>query len=275
MVLASRTGPAAAAALAALSQASRDLGAGSRLEPVLAQLAEAAALGAGAELAVAWMPQRDGRDDLSARAVWSDSAALPAEMEGRSAASLDAAAEHLGRRLGESAERLVLPFEAADGRAAVTLARRGAPFDRAEESVASLAADLAGLAVRLCADGRSDGAEASTAIEIAGEALTAVAGGAGAAGRIARLAVLASDAEAAIVWRVRDERLEAEGAHGGIEASPELELAARAALDKPTALPLGLDAAQPVVTLQLGQPALGVLQLRFSASRVPDARGLG
>ena len=268
-MLASRTGADVGEALALLARASRELGAGAPLDPVLSQLTEAAAAGAGAEVAVAWMPQRGG---LAARAVWSASGALAAELEGRTAASPEGAAELLRRKLDDAAETLVIPFRSADGEAVLALARRGRPFERPAESVASLAADLAGLAARICADGLAERTEPAGAVEVAGEGLAAVSGGAGAAARIARLAALASGAEAAIVWRLRDGQLEAEGAHGAIAPDPELERAARTAVatrDNAVA-----DHAQPLVTLQLGEPALGALQLRFSPGRAPDERRL-
>src|SRR5688500_14700484 len=126
-------------ALAALSRASRDLYAGTRLDPVLAELAEAAALGSGAEVAAVWLPQRGA---LSARAVWAVSAALAAELEGRTAASIEAAAELVRQRLDDGAVTLFVPVLAA-GDGALVLSRRGRPFERDEESVPRLAADIA------------------------------------------------------------------------------------------------------------------------------------
>ena len=253
-------------ALAALSGASHELAAGTPLDPTLARLTEAAAHGAGAELAVAWLTHGEG---LSARAVWSRSAALAAELESRTAASVDGAVDLVRSRLGASAETLVARFESAGGPAALVLARRGPAFGGDEESLAALAGDLCGLAARLCTGGAGDGQEAAGAIDVAGEAL-AVAGGPGAAGRIARLAVVSAGADAALVWRVREDGLAAEGAHGLIEATAALAAAARAVVDTPDAAPLDESDGRPVVTLQLGQPALGALQLRFAPGRAPD-----
>ena len=110
--MATRTRAEVGEALAALARASRALSAGGRLEPTLGELAEAAALGAAADVAVLWLPQRDG---LAARAVSAASAALSAELEGRRAPTLEEAVETLRRRVDPSAETLLLPFAAGGG----------------------------------------------------------------------------------------------------------------------------------------------------------------
>ena len=83
------------------------------------------------------------------------------------------------------------------------LVRRGGPFDSEATLVAALAADLSGLAARLCEDGGTSAREGAGALDVAGDALAAVADDEGAAGRVARLAVIAAGAEAALVWRLR------------------------------------------------------------------------
>jgi serine phosphatase RsbU (regulator of sigma subunit) len=257
-------------ALAALSRASRELDSGTRLDPVLSELAEAAALGAGAEVAGFWLPQRG---HLNARAVWAVSATLAAELEGRTAGSVDAAAELVQQRLDDGAVTLLVPFSAA-GDAALVLARRGRAFEREEEAVARLAADIAGVAARLCTDGLGSSVEPTGTIEVAGEALAAVTGEEGAAGRIARLAALAAGAEAAIVWRLHEDGLELAGHHGEIVPGPALERAAHEILDRTRVIAVEEDRGEQVVTLQLGEPALGALQLRFLPGRAPDERRL-
>jgi serine phosphatase RsbU (regulator of sigma subunit) len=258
------------AALDALARASRGLDTGRRVDSVLAELAEAAALGSGAEVASAWLP-RKGRVD--ARAVWAASAALAAELEGRTAASLEAAADLLRQRLDEGAATLAVPF-AASGEAGLVLCRRGRPFEREEEAVVELAAELAGLATRLCADGPGPGTEPTGPVEVAGEALAAVAGEEGAASRIARLAALAAGAEAAVVWRLRDGGLELAGQHGELVPGAALEQAAHQVVDQPETVAVEDGRGEQIVTLQLGQPALGALQLKFLAGSAPDERRL-
>ena len=67
-------------ALAALSRASRALAEGGGLDSILAQVAGAAIHGTGAEIAVVWLPERDG--SLVARLVRASSSAHAAEIEG-------------------------------------------------------------------------------------------------------------------------------------------------------------------------------------------------
>ena len=258
------------AALAALARASRGLDVGCRLDPVLAELTEAAALGSGAEVASVWLPQRGG---VEARAVWAASSAFAAELEGRTAASFESAVELVRRRLDDTAVTLSVPF-AAGGEAGLVLCRRGRPFELEEESMATLAADLAALAVRLCADALGARVEPSGAVEVAGEALAAVTGEEEAASRIARLAALAAGAEAAIVWRLRDDGIELAGEHGELIPGPALEQAAHLVVDGPGPIAVEEDRGDQIVTLQLGQPSLGALQLRFLAGTGPDEQRL-
>src|SRR5687768_10648628 len=129
-MVAARTGADVGRALAVLAQASRELGSSAQLDPVLVQLTEAAALGADAEVAVAWMPQHDGRRELlAARAVWASSSSLAAELEGRTAESEEAVAERVRSCLDDSAQSLVIPFRSAGGQGLLALARRDRPFE--------------------------------------------------------------------------------------------------------------------------------------------------
>jgi serine phosphatase RsbU (regulator of sigma subunit) len=154
------------------------------------------------------------------------------------------------------------------------LCRRGRAFEREEEAVARLAADLAGLAAQLCGDVLGSAAEPTGPVEVAAEALAAVAGEEGAAARIARLAALAAGADAAIVWRLRDDALELAGHHGEIVPGPALERAAHEVVGTPAAIAVDDDRGERVVALRLGEPAFGALQLRFPAGRAPDERQL-
>ena len=270
-MIGSSTRPDVGEALAALSRASRSLAAGAPVESTLAELAAAAALGTGADVAVLWLPERAG--SLAARSVWSASAGLAAEIEGLRVETVEGAAELVRSRVGETAEVLTTPFDTAAGTGALELARRAQPFDREDAHLASLAADLAGLASRL-GDGLSSArAEGTGVIDIAGDALASVSADDGAAGRIARLAAIAAGGDAALVWRLRDDGLRAEGAYGAVDAGGELERAARSIVDEPRAVDIEEIEGAQVVTLQLGQPALGALQIRFSGGRVPDERG--
>jgi serine phosphatase RsbU (regulator of sigma subunit)/putative methionine-R-sulfoxide reductase with GAF domain len=256
-------------ALAALSRAGKALAGGAPLEPILGELIEAAARGTGADIGVVWLPAAG--EILVARAVWASSGSLAAELEGRRTESVDTAATLVSAHFEGEVTTLNLPFAADRGAGTLELARRGGAFGEEGTLVAMLAADLTALAVRLCEDGQPSGRDGTRALDVAGDALAAVADDEGAAGRVARLATLAAGAEAALVWRLRAGVLEVEGAHGPIERDAELESAARSIVEdqRPEEVPGGLRDRE-TVTLQLGQPPLGALQLRFAAGRAPD-----
>lgn len=150
------------------------------------------------------------------------------------------------------------------------LARSGPEFDDVSTQIPMLAGELAGLAVQLWEHERATGREGAGALEIAGDALAAVSDEQGAAARIARVAVVASGADGALVWRLRGGVLEPDGSHG-LTADPRLERHARFVVDEHRAAELrGDEFGGPLLTLQLGQPPLGVLQLRFPLGLSPD-----
>ncbi|MDX6399002.1 MAG: hypothetical protein QOJ43_2410 [Gaiellaceae bacterium] len=272
-MLGSRTRPDVAEALAGLSRASRSLASGSQLETILSELVEAAGVGVGAELAAIWLPTRAG--EVVARAVWATSGALVAEVEGSRAPSVDRAAAFARARVGADASGLTVPLEASGGMGSLELVRRGQPFDRDDVRVGSLAADLASLATQLSDDGRTSGREAVGALDIAGDALATLADDDAAAARVARLAAVAAGAEAALVWRIRAGVLEAEGAHGAIEPDEALRRAAAGILAERRAVAVHGDRRSgETATLQLGQPPLGALQLRYAPGRSPEELGL-
>ena len=97
-------------ALAALSRASRALADGGALDSILAQVAEAAVHGSGAEIAVVWLPERNG--SLVARLVRASSSALAAEIEGLRAESIETAAELVRALLDTDAVGLTVPLDA-------------------------------------------------------------------------------------------------------------------------------------------------------------------
>ncbi len=252
-----------------LERAARSLASEAPIEQTYAELAEAAAHGSGADVAVLWLPEPDG--DLVARAVWSASAGLAAEIDGLRVASLVRAAMVVRARLDESAEGSTVPFDAANGGAAIELARRGAPFEQEETRIALLAAELAGLAARLehgvtPRDGRT--------LDVAGDALAAAVADDGAPARVARLAAIASGGDAALVWRLRDGTLDVAGSYGPIVADAELAAAANAVVEEASMGSVDGRAPTPVVTLQLGRPVFGALQIRFAPGRAPDEHGV-
>ena len=215
-MIGSRASTDVAEALAVLERAVRSLAAGAPIEQTFAALAEAAAQGSGAEVAVLWLPEPDR--SLVARSVWSTSAGLAAEIEGLRVESLARAAAVVRARLDDGAEGSTVPFEVANGGGAIELGRRGAPFEQDETRIALLAAELVGLAGQLehGVSPRNGGT-----LAVAGDALAAAAADDGAPARVARLAAVASGGDAALVWRLRDGALEVAGAYGPIVADAE------------------------------------------------------
>ena len=270
-MIGSRTGTDIAEALTLLARAARSLADGTAVEQPLADLAEAAAQGAGAEVAVLWLPEPDGI--LVARSVWSASAGLAAEIEGLRVDSFERAAAVVRERLDKSAEGLTVPFDVAGGGGVLELARRGAAFEVDDTRIATLAAELAGLAGRL-GEGVTALKGGNGTLDVAGDALAAIATDDGAPARIARLAAVASGGDAALVWRLRDDALELAGSYGPIVADEQLEGAANAVVEELSMVAVDGHAPAHVVTLQLGQPVLGALQVRFASGRAPDEHGV-
>jgi serine phosphatase RsbU (regulator of sigma subunit) len=270
-LIGSRTGTDIAEALTLLARAARSLADGGAVEHPLADLAEGAAQGAGAEVAVLWLPEPDGI--LVARSVWSASAGLAAEIEGLRVESFERAAAVVRERLDKSAQGLTVPFDAAGGGGVLELARRGAAFEVDDTRIATLAAELAGLAGRL-GEGVTALKGGNGTLDVAGDALAAIATDDGAPARIARLAAVASGGDAALVWRLRDDALELAGSYGPIVADEQLEGAANAVVEELSMVAVDGHAPAHVVTLQLGQPVLGALQVRFASGRAPDEHGV-
>ncbi len=257
----------AAAALHVLARAGRSLADGAPLDPTLSDLVEAAAHGSGAELAALWLRDRQGT--LVARAVWASSSALAAELEGLRAESTEAAGA-LVRDQFEDAVFLTIPLDEG----VLELARTGSEFDSGAAQIPLLAGELAGLAVQLCENARAPGREGAGALEIAGDALAAVSDEQGAAARIARVAAVASGADGALVWRMRADVLEPDGSHG-LAADEALERDARSVVDGHRTVAVRDDElGAQLLTLQLGQPPFGALQLRFPPGRGLEEPGL-
>ncbi len=258
-------------ALAALSRAGRSLADGASLDPILAELVDAAAQGTGADLAAVWLPDRDRI--LVARAVQATSGAHVAELEGARADSMRTARKLLRARLEGEPESMSVHIDGVAGEGVLELVRGGPPFDREATQVAVLAADLAGLATRICED-RARG-ETAVPLDLVGDALAAAVDDEGASARVARLAAAAAGAESAVVWRRRDGELALDGVHGPVEPDEGMARAARAIVDEPRTVAVHGDRRMgETVTVQLGQPALGALQLRFAPGRGPDRAGL-
>ncbi len=269
MIAAKAARPDVAGALGLLAGASRAVAAGESLQPTLEAIVEAAALGVGADVAVCWL--REGHGDPVARAVWARSASLGAEIEGLRLASGSDRVAAVRDRVDPEASTLSVPLEPGshDGES-LELVRRGEGLEAEAEHVVSLAADLASLATQLCSDQRTEGHVATPLLDIAGDALAAASEGERTAARIARVAALAAGAQAALLWRQTAAGGSVVGGrHGDLEPSPSVEGAAAAALSDRQGASEYTSADGTLVTLQLGQPPVGILQLLYAPGSAP------
>ena len=163
------------------------LAAGGPLTETLVELVAAAAQGTGAEVAVLWLPTPE--HDLAARAVWATSAGLAAELEGLRVTAAEGASSLVRGRLDDGAEALTVAVDSAHGAGVLQLARRGDPFERDETW--SPTSRPSSAARRPAGRGRAMGPGGNGALDVAGDALAAVAADDGAPARVARLAVVA------------------------------------------------------------------------------------
>jgi serine phosphatase RsbU (regulator of sigma subunit) len=253
-------------ALAALERAGRSLAAGALPEPALSELVAASAYAAGAELAALWLATRDG---LEARAVWAVSAARAAELEAMRVESREEAERLTRGRLDGDTSVRGLPIDVAGAHGVLVLARRGPAFDAEALRVAGLATELIGLALCLRSNGATSEADGAQ-LDLAGEALAAALDDEGAHARIAQLAGRAAAAEGALLWRWHEEELAVAGSYGTLEPDDQLARAAKEIAQQPRTVAVQGDRASgQVVTVQLGEPPLGTLQLRFASGRAP------
>ncbi|HEX5798729.1 MAG TPA: SpoIIE family protein phosphatase [Gaiellaceae bacterium] len=251
-------------ALTALAEASRSIAAGAALQPALEAVLEAAALSAGAELGAVWLRERDG---WSAQAVWAESSALAAEVEGLRADHGSETLELLRRRVGDGAA-LSLGLESrGETLGSLELVRGHGALAPDAERVAALAADLAALALELADGGAA--ADRDQLLDVVGDALAAAAEDERSGARVARVAAIAAAADAALVWRARDGGVEVEGSYGGLTAGARLREAAASIVDDRPASAVEAQRGGTVVTLQLGRPPVGALQLLFASRPAP------
>jgi serine phosphatase RsbU (regulator of sigma subunit) len=255
----------------------------------LQALADAAAVATGSDLAVIRTLVPEGRE-LAARAVAASSAALAAEVQGSRLAcahapteevddpdALSPALRSVAHRAGAAAV-LALPI-LIDGRlrGSIELLRSGGAYTDGERQVARLAAAQLALAIRAERAAEVDGKPllAGSALEVGADAASPAGSELRTAGGIARLAIEATGARAALLWAVEegDEAPVLLAASGLSEGAP-LDAANRAAraLDagEPAVLEHPPTTADAVVSVRLGEPPLGVLQLHFD----PDDEAL-
>jgi serine phosphatase RsbU (regulator of sigma subunit) len=283
---------AAASALEAFAAAAVELVRGDAPDLGLRRLVRAVGLGTGAELVVARLA---AGGQLVAEAVYAESPALIAELEGTSFPveeageeeaelsdapgdpSAPAAIRRAAARAGAHVVRIV-PV-AIDGEvvAALELYRSRFGFGPEEEALARAAAAHVALAVRVQRLGGSDGsgrAELTQAqLELLGEALAAGADEADTAEQIVRVASAAAEAAGAALWRLdADVQPLLLAVHGFGGRPPDLAAEAAAARHRP-----GNRAAEParagewlVHTIPLGEPPAAALQLAFDAEAAEE-----
>jgi serine phosphatase RsbU (regulator of sigma subunit) len=219
-----------------------------------------------------------------ARAVHAESAALRAVLEGSRVAARSVPAEPLEERdqlpppMQRAAEQLgasgVLQLPVREGNAVVgslELLRRRGGFDARERRLALAAADEIALARRAFGDGGGAAAVAPDLIGLAGDALAAGSDEARAADQVATLAAEATGARACVVWRYVEQG-PVLAALSGTALTAALALdAVRRARNVPGSLAVeSLEEGGAIVTLQLGEPPQGALQLLLAEEPHPS-----
>jgi serine phosphatase RsbU (regulator of sigma subunit)/uncharacterized protein YigA (DUF484 family) len=267
-------------ALAAAAARLLDAGLGGS---ALGALVEAVATATGSDVAIA-RTVSGSSGDLVARAVFSASPALAAELEGTRVppgalpdGEGDVVIAELPeplRRVAERARASVVRFYPllVDGRPVATLELvRGEPLSAREQMLGRLAAAHVGIAARLERDAAVNRArDGRTSLQLFGEALAAGADETETAEHIVRLATEATGAAGAALWRIEpdagptflaDFGLAGTGPRGEAveEALAALEERPRGIVARTSEGPDGGHTA----TVPLGEPPVGALQLHF------------
>jgi serine phosphatase RsbU (regulator of sigma subunit) len=227
----------------------------------------------------------DDSGDAAARSVHAESAALRAELEGsrRPSQSLPAEPieelEQLPPPLVRAAEQLgasaVLQLPVREGNAVVgllELLRRRGGFDERERTLAFAAADEIALARRAFGDGSGrSAASAPDLLGLAGDALAAGSDETRAAAQVATLAAEATRALGCVVWRYEAQGPVLAALSGTALAATTALDAVNRARDVPGSLAVeSLEEGGAVVTLQLGEPPQGALQLLLAEEPHPS-----
>ena len=252
------------------------------LDGALGSIAARTAEVTGADVVVVRLVDDSG--NAGARAVHAESAALRAELEGSRLPARTVPAEPLEERdrlplvLLQAAEQLgasgVLQLPVREGNAVVgtlELLRRRGEFDGRERTLALAAADEVALARRAFGDGGGAATAAPDLLGLAGDALAAGSDEARAADQVATLAAEATGASACVVWRYEQQGPVLAALSGTtLPAAVALEAVGRAR-DVPGSLAVeSLEEGGAVVTLQLGEPPQGALQLLLAEEPHPS-----
>jgi serine phosphatase RsbU (regulator of sigma subunit) len=278
--------------LGALVAAGRRIAGETSLDGALSTLADAAAAAAGAEVAVVRVLDETGRS-LRAGAIAARSDTVAAELVGSSFSLLELPVEETAdsslvpepvraAAARVQADAILLVPIWAEGRpiGSLELMRAGTAFSEEEIAIARLAAAQLGLALLALrgANGAEDRAlSVDQSLALAGDALAAGYDLGRIGDQIVRLALAATGAAGARLWRVGpDATLEAFVASEQLDTGQPSEPSSRAAtraLEEPEPITIAREESRPeaafLVTLRLGQPAVGVLQLFFATESPP------
>jgi serine phosphatase RsbU (regulator of sigma subunit) len=279
-----------AEALEAFAASARRLVEEGRLSSSLGDLVRAVASATGASLVIARTPAPGGRD-LVARAVYADSPALAAELQGSRLPMAEVEPEETAVSVDESgippairraAQRSRTAFVhvfpvPADGSTLATLElfRAERPFVPRELALARLGAFHVAAGARLdLAGAQTNGRDGSPGmLELLGEALAAGADEAETAEQIVRLAAESTEAAGAALWRIEADgpptHLAAHGsARGPVDRAAGAAAAQLAAEERRAQLARGVPGergwAGATATIPLGEPPVGALQLFFA-----------
>ena len=253
-------------------------------DATLTAIVERAARLAEADVVIARIAEESG--GLVAHAVHARSESVRAELEGSridadaAPAAEETGLEELPQSLQLTADRVgavdVLRLPVHDNGSligSVELMRSRAGFDELQVALARAAADEVALAWRAYVG--EPGRATRDPLELAGDALAAGSAETHAADQIAHLAAEATDANACLVWRYEEGQDPVLDALAGPDsaAAPAYALdvvrRARDSREPATVEPVG----DPgwLVTLRLGEPPVGALQLLFGQD--PDPTG--
>ena len=250
------------------------------LDGALEAIVERTAEVLGADVAVARLVDESGC--ATARAVHTASAALRAELEGSrmaaeavppeprvGASSLPPPLQRVAEELGAVG---VLQLPVRDGNAVVgslELVRRRGELDEGERRLALAAADEIALARRAFGDGGPAASAAPDLLGLAGDALAAGSDEARAPDQVATLAAEATGALACAVWRYEEPGPVLAALSGGALATDAALDAVQRARGVPGSFALESHDGGALVTLQLGEPPQGALQLLLAEEPDP------
>jgi phosphoserine phosphatase RsbU/P len=259
------------------------------LDERLRAIVDTAAAELGAHVGIARVLDPEA-GDLVARAVACDSSSLAAELEASRLPMEDmeqaivtdpdrlpSAAARAARR--SSAQAVFLAPVNIGGRTlgSVEFFRTGTQFSPAERQLALLAASHVGLVLGEAGTATTPRAASENgALELAGDALAVGADARRVGQTIVRLAAAATGADVAALWRLRDGKLSLDLQSAGEPDTVPDEAFQHAESALAATRPYMVERSGPTlyVGLRLGEPPLGVLQLRYAEGVGPASRDL-